>query len=89
MRYNFYIFIYIYLCKKVFFSRKIFQHKTFFSILKDFFSGNNVYFPKDRSSHQRCSVRKGVVRNFTNLQKNICARVSFLIKFQASGLQLY
>ena len=37
MRYNFYILIYIYLCKKVFFSRKIFQHKTFFSILKDFF----------------------------------------------------
>ena len=37
--------------------------------------------PRDisRSSHQRCSVKKGV----QNSQKNPCARVSFLIMLQA------
>ena len=38
----------------------------------------------DRSSHQRCSARKGVPRKFAqNARENICARVSFLIKLQA------
>ena len=36
-----------------------------------------------RSSHRRCSVKKGVVRNFAFSQENTCARVSFLIKLQA------
>ena len=42
-----------------------------------------VCFYPDRSSHQRFSVRKDVLRNFTgkNSQENTCARVSFLIKF--------
>ena len=39
----------------------------------------NICYP--RSSHQRCSVRKGVLRNFTKSQENTCAR--------ASDLQLY
>ena len=30
-----------------------------------------------RSCHQRCSVIKGVLRNFTKSQKNTCARVFF------------
>ena len=30
-----------------------------------------------RSSHQRCSVKKGVPRNFENSKENTCARVSF------------
>ena len=38
-----------------------------------------------RSSHRRCSVRKGVVRNSQNLQENAYARVSFLIKLQTSA----
>ena len=42
-----------------------------------------------RSSQQRCSVRIGVLRNFTNSEENTFARVSFLIKLQASGPQLY
>ena len=43
----FYIFIYIFLCKKnVFFSKKFFQYKTFFPY-KDIFSANNVYFVKN------------------------------------------
>ena len=36
-----------------------------------------------RSSHRRCSVKKGVIRNLQNSQQNICARASFLIKLQA------
>ena len=35
-----------------------------------------------RRSHQRCSVRKGIQRNFKKFTGNTCARVSFLIKLQ-------
>ena len=38
---------------------------------------------EDKSSHRRCSVRKGVLRNFVNSLENACARVFFLIKLQA------
>ena len=41
------------------------------------------------SSHRRYSVRKGVLKISQNSQENTCANVSFLIKLQASGLQLY
>ena len=30
-----------------------------------------------RSTHQRCSIKTGVLRNFTKSQENTCARVSF------------
>ena len=43
----------------------------------------------ERSSLWRCSVGEGVLRNLTKFTGNTCARVSFLIKLQASGLQLY
>ena len=33
-----------------------------------------------RSSHQRCSLRKGFLEISKNLQENTCARVSFSIK---------
>ena len=36
--------------------------------------------PLDRSSNQRCYVRKGVLRNFANSQENTGVKVSFLIK---------
>ena len=38
---------------------------------------------------QRCSVKKVFLEISQNSQENICAGVSFLIKLQASGLQLY
>ena len=38
---------------------------------------------------QRCSVKKVFLKISRNLQENTCARFSFLIKLQASGLQLY
>ena len=34
---------------------------------------------KYRSSHQRCSIVKGVLRILQNSQENTCARVSFLL----------
>ena len=41
-----------------------------------------------RSSHQRCSVKKVFLEISQNLQENICARVSFLIKLQAEARNL-
>ena len=38
-----------------------------------------------RGSHWMCSVRKGVFRKFAKFTRNTCARVSFLIKLQASA----
>ena len=37
----------------------------------------------------RCSVKKVFLEISQNSQENICARISFLIKLQSSGLQLY
>ena len=37
----------------------------------------------------RCSVEKVLLEISQNSQENTCARVSFLIKWQAWGLQLY
>ena len=36
-----------------------------------------------------CSVKKVLLEVSQKSQENTCARVSFLIKLQASGLQLY
>ena len=37
---------------------------------------------KQRSSHQRCFIRKGDLRNFANSQENTCVIVLFLISLQ-------
>ena len=42
-----------------------------------------------RSSRPELFCKKGVLRISQNSQESTCARVSFLIKFQASCLQLY
>ena len=58
-------------------------------------NSRSVYKPislrnsKCRSSHQRCSVKKVFLEISQNSQENTCAKVSFFIKLQASGLQLY
>ena len=44
---------------------------------------------KTRSSHRRCSLKKGVLKKSQNSQENSCVGVSFFIKLQATGLQLY
>ena len=38
---------------------------------------------------KRCSVKKVFLKISQNSQENTCARVSFLIKLQAWGLQLF
>ena len=38
-----------------------------------------------RSSHRRCSIEKGVLKNSKNSQENTCDRGSSLIKFQPSA----
>ena len=38
---------------------------------------------------QMCSIKKVFLEISQNSQENTCARVSLLIKLQASGLQLY
>ena len=40
-----------------------------------------------RSSHRKCSIKEGVLKNFAKFKRNTCARVSFLIKLQAWGLR--
>ena len=41
------------------------------------------------TSHRRCSIKKYFLEIPQNSQENTCARVSFLIKLQALGLQVY
>ena len=45
--------------------------------------------PENQSSHQNSSVKKVFLEISQNSQQNTRARVSFLIKLQASGLQRY
>ena len=38
-----------------------------------------------RKSHQKCSMKKKFLKNLAKFTRNTCARVSFLIKLQASS----
>ena len=40
-------------------------------------------FGIDRSSRRRCSIKKVLLKIWQNSQENVCARASFLIKWQA------
>ena len=42
-----------------------------------------------RSSHQKCSVKKVFLKVLQNLLENTCARVTFLIKFQAKACNCF
>ena len=46
-------------------------------------------FKKHRSRHWRCSVKKGVFKNFTNLTGKHLSWSLFFIKLQGLDLQLY
>ena len=50
---------------------------------------DNQNFSTNRSSHQRWSIKKGVLKNFAKFTGKTCATVSFLIKLQALSLQLF
>ena len=61
---------------------------SFFSSIKEGtrkMENCNVSHILDRRSHQRCSVRKGVLRNFSKCTGKHRVRVSSLIKLQALG----
>ena len=48
-----------------------------------------LFFQKDRSSHQRCSIKKGVLKNFAKFTgKHLWQRL-FFKKVAGWGLQLY
>ena len=38
-----------------------------------------------RSSHRRCSIKKGILRNFAKFIGKHCVKVSYLIKLQPSA----
>ena len=42
-----------------------------------------------RSNHQRCSIKKDILKNFAIPTWNTCVRVSFLKSCRSEGLQLY
>ena len=44
------------------------------------YKSNNIHNTPNRSSHQRCSVKKDVLRNSQNSQENTCARVCNFIE---------
>ena len=46
-------------------------------------------FPLPEAVVRRCSVKKVFSEISQNSRENTCARVSFLIKLQVRGLQLY
>ena len=60
-------------------------HHRYFSI-KKFYLRNT--FLTAEAVVWRCSIKKVFLEISQNLQENTCARESFLIKLQASGLQL-
>ena len=52
-------------------------------------AGALLWIKNSESVVRRCSVKKVFLEILQNSQENACARVSFLIKLQVSGLQLY
>ena len=48
-----------------------------------------VNFRIYRSSHRRCSIRKGVLRNFAKFTRNHLCQSPFFNKVAGPGLQLY
>ena len=60
-----------------------------------FFQTSTVFFPRllipifREAVVQRCSVKKVLLKMSQNTQESTCARVSFLIKLQPSGLKLW
>ena len=63
--------------------------KYFTSASQAFYTRTKSSYSKARSSHQRCSIKKGVLRNFVKFTGKQLWQSLFLIKLQDSGLQLY
>ena len=65
MRYIFYIFIYIFLCNKSFFSVKIFFNIKLFFHIKRFISASNAYLVKNKNicSKKNCFFQLSFATN--------------------------
>ena len=50
---------------------------------------NNVYRWTTGAVVQKCSIKKTFSKILQNSQENVCTSISFLIKLQVSGMQLY
>ena len=68
------------------YEKKLFSHITS-CILSSFPQNTSGILPE--TVFWRCSLKKLFLKTSQNLQENTFARASFLIKLQASGLQLY
>ena len=58
------------------------QISIFFFFFMFVFQSLAIRYFENKSSHRRCSVRKGALRNFAKFTGKTCARDSFLIKMQ-------
>ena len=88
MRYIFYIFIHIFLCKKNFFSvKKIFHKKLFFHTKS--FSANNVYLVKNKIFFQKNNFFNLVLQQMSNHAwgptENFMASKTFLFDYLKDG----
>ena len=62
---------------------------TFFIIIVSFLGLSSLVLLLTEAVVRRCSLKKMFLDISQKSQENTCARASFLIKLQASGLQLY
>ena len=60
-----------------------------YSLEKSYLLQKTLIWLMSEAVVQRCSVKKVFLKFSHTSQENTCARASFLIKLQASGLQLY
>ena len=89
MRYIFYIFIHIFLCKKNFFSVKKIFHKKLFFHTKRFFSANNAYLVKNKKFFQKNNFFNLVLQQMNNHAweptENFMASNTFLFDYLKDG----
>ena len=62
---------------------------TFFIIIVSFLGLSSLVLLLTEAVVRRCSLKKMFLEISQKPQENTCARASFLIKLQPSGLQLY
>ena len=70
-------------------SCRIFNHVFVRSVEVSLYCNFKLYLINCGSNRREESCKKGVLKNFAKFTGKTVARVSFLIKLEASGLQLY
>ena len=69
--------------------KRILIKKTVYLLCKKQYLSSYRIVPNAEAVAQRCSVKKGVPRNFAKFTGKAPARVSFLIKLQASAKNIF